>query len=575
MDEYKFQHPQLNDDSAFLFWFIKAHITDDDNKALMSLTGNGDKGIDAIITDRKSKNCYLIQGKYHSKGNLVTENRSDVTSFVSLVSIFYDKYPFEEFLKKTNAKVQAKLPGIYKNVANENYRLNLFYVTTGRISNPLKKDGYNTVKLAKNIDAQFIPFDNKKVLWLFNNYLEGAAPPVPILDLPLNSSECFHRYDDKTGIDSWICTMKGRELGELFNKAGIRLFSRNIRGFLGDTKINMSMKKTIEKEPENFWYFNNGATIICDKAEKRDEADKSFLVVSNPQVINGQQTTRVLAEAKKTDAEVLVRIMALPQEEGRGKIRYVIDQIVKATNWQNAISQADLKSNDPIQVKLEKDLKKYRYQYLRKRQAPKEVYWASSGEFILSIKKEDLAKIVCACKLNPDLVRLGRDKLFEDEIYNKIFPKRILIQQYLTFYWIYKILNSVQLSDQIKKTIKYYGKWHVLYQVWRELKNSLNTEGKRRKFVYAMEKRNSAIFNGHVYRPLENIVKKTFYSTRDFYYEWRKAYDKTIEVNDFFKKKNIFREHTTYIRSDKNKRRQSVDKYIEKFDQGIESVDIL
>lgn len=28
------------------------------------------------------------------------------------------------------------------------------------------------------------------------------------------------------------------------------------------------MEATLEKEPEFFWYYNNGITIVCDKAER-------------------------------------------------------------------------------------------------------------------------------------------------------------------------------------------------------------------------------------------------------------------------------------------------------------------
>ena len=47
----------------------------------------------------------------------------------------------------------------------------------------------------------------------------------------------------------------------MYEIAGRKIFAKNIRGYLGEnTDINKSMKYTIEKEPHNFWYFNN---VLC------------------------------------------------------------------------------------------------------------------------------------------------------------------------------------------------------------------------------------------------------------------------------------------------------------------------
>ena len=90
--------------------------------------------------------------------------------------------------------------------------------------------------------------------------------------------------------------MSGQAVGELYKFAGVRLFARNVRGYLGSTEINRGMDNTISDEPEFFWYYNNGITIICDHAERVSSGGKDTLNVTNPQIINGQQTTRTLSE---------------------------------------------------------------------------------------------------------------------------------------------------------------------------------------------------------------------------------------------------------------------------------------
>lgn len=105
--------------------------------------------------------------------------------------------------------------------------------------------------------------------------------------------------------------MSAKEVGELFTKAGIRLFARNVRGYLGKTTINRAMLDTLKREPRNFWYFNNGVTIVCDQARREMQDGQDVLWLERPQVINGQQTTRTLQKSPTDKATVLVRVIKI------------------------------------------------------------------------------------------------------------------------------------------------------------------------------------------------------------------------------------------------------------------------
>jgi hypothetical protein len=170
--------------------------------------------------------------------------------------------------------------------------------------------------------------------------------------------------------------MSGRDLANLYAEAGDRLFARNIRVFLGDTAINDGMRRTLSREADYFWYFNNGVTLICDSARKTAERGQAVLRVTNPQVINGQQTTRVLSDVATSNAKeaaVIVRVISVPRGGGgQDRFEQLVSNIVAATNWQNAILASDLRANDARQVYIQRELSKLRYQYLRKRQTKKE-----------------------------------------------------------------------------------------------------------------------------------------------------------------------------------------------------------
>ena len=154
----------------------------------------------------------------------------------------------------------------------------------------------------------------------------------------------------------------------MFTKAGNRLFAKNIRGYLASTEINDSISDTIKKEPSNFWYYNNGVTIVCDDARRETQGGEDVVIVDGAQVINGQQTTRTLHENDSGDTNVLVKIIKIPKDfENNGDYNRLVNSIVRATNWQNYISPSDLVSNDYIQVFLEREMRKIGYQYIRKK----------------------------------------------------------------------------------------------------------------------------------------------------------------------------------------------------------------
>ena len=99
---------------------------------------------------------------------------------------------------------------------------------------------------------------------------------MPLLELEIENGQginlggVLQRYDGNTRIESWVFPVGVRHVAEMYEQqSGIRLFARNVRGFLGETAINRNMETTLHKEPEFFWkYYNNGITIICDQAEQ-------------------------------------------------------------------------------------------------------------------------------------------------------------------------------------------------------------------------------------------------------------------------------------------------------------------
>ncbi|MBN1904810.1 MAG: AIPR family protein [Deltaproteobacteria bacterium] len=377
LEELHQRYPVMKKEDLFIIWFLRAYVTEDLDAAAQAVTnGPKDKGVDGLLIDDGSRSVFVIQGKYRHKFGTGSENRSDVLSFAQLSHILTDRdnKRFQSIVEDADQIVAQKLAEARKRILNRGYRLWLYYVTLGKCSSGLRSEAEDATRNAPG-EARFEMLDGRRLMLLMSDYLDGVAPPIPTLDLVMENGQgisvngILQRYDSRSKIESWVFSMQGDAIAHLYEVGGKRLFARNIRGFMGETTdVNRSMESTLKKEPERFFYFNNGITILCDDAKKVSTKGKDILRVSNPQVINGQQTTRTLArkveQARKSS--VIVRVIQVPRNESNGDDYFdtLVSQIIEGTNWQNAIRPSDLVSNDRRQVELQRELRKRGYLYL-------------------------------------------------------------------------------------------------------------------------------------------------------------------------------------------------------------------
>ena len=330
LDDVKERYPNLGDDELFVLWFLRAFVAEDEATAAKALCGGPcDKGFDAVLIDEPARIVFVVQGKYREKVARKREHRGDVAGFAQLaVGLCGDEDGFESLVKDLSPEVAPRLEEARVRLKKRNYALHHYYATLGRCSRVLLDEANRIVRSA-DAPTTFELFDGNRVLLLLSDYLDGVAPPVPSLDLEIESgggvrtSGVFNRYDSKTEIESWAFSMTDAAIASLYERAGTRLFARNVRGFLGSTEINRGMEATLQNEAEYFWYYNNGVTIICDEAKQERSRGRDILRVTNPQIINGQQTTRTLARSctRSSGASVLVRVISVPRLGQRGAPR--------------------------------------------------------------------------------------------------------------------------------------------------------------------------------------------------------------------------------------------------------------
>jgi hypothetical protein len=567
------RYPSLKEDDLFVLWFLRAYITDDEHLASQAIAGGpNDKGIDAVFVDHKARAVFVIQGKYRQQIAKKTESRSDVMGFVGLAQVLTgENDDFKGYLAEMEGRTASLLDDARHALVRRGYRLWLYYVTLGKCSSAVLDDARRQTRAADG-RAEFDLIDGKRALLLLRDYLDGVAPPIPSIELQMEAGSdvkvngILQRFDGKTDVESWVFSMRGSDVGELYQRSGIRIFARNIRGFLGETPVNRAMVETLEQEPERFFYYNNGITVVCDHAEKRSSKGNDFLVVGNPQIINGQQTTRTLAAQAKhaAGASVLVKVIQVPREKDGGNDHFdsLISQIVAGTNWQNAISASDLMSNDRRQIEIERELRKLGYLYIRKKQSKAEAKRLATLKHQRAIKKEELARCVAGCELDPVMPRSGINNLFESELYTVVFPNADP-NYYLPRYHLMREVTYCARGYPDRG----YAKWVVLSFVWKEMRSLVRNVRQAEAFRIACERQASSVV-----WPLNQAIDKVFVAALRYYRTNRGAGKKAEDASRFFRyKRGRDKEFAAFWKSPANKGRARFETLMEKMEAGLRS----
>ena len=183
----------------------------------------------------------------------------------------------------------------------------------------------------------------------------------------------FNLYEESQNEPAIVLNLCGYDLAELaikYTNTSLGrniLFGQNLREALGKSKTFDGMAKTIREEPEKFWFYNNGITILAEDydTERLKDDDKAVekIILKNFSIINGAQTTsalgRFLKEARMDASEedieklkkvfVLVRILKVNDSEFRSRIAIY-------NNTQNPITTRDMASNREEQLLLHNGL---------------------------------------------------------------------------------------------------------------------------------------------------------------------------------------------------------------------------
>jgi hypothetical protein len=222
-----------------------------------------------------------------------------------------------------------------------------------------------------------------------------------------------HYLIPKGELENITFVLKGSTLKDIANEHKDSLFNWNIRRFLGKKgEVNKGLSNTLAKEPEKFFYYNNGISVLCDSFDF--DQDSRELTVQKAQVVNGAQTLGAIKNATSDELREVLVLVKLTAVKHSTRERGIAAELIKTNNTQNTLRAPDFRSNDKIQQWLETEFKRTRSRgelkeiaYGRKRPYPR----ASSQQLV--IKLQDLGKIRYAWYHDPRIPIADPAKLFE------------------------------------------------------------------------------------------------------------------------------------------------------------------
>ncbi|GAB3803043.1 hypothetical protein GCM10028819_32330 [Spirosoma humi] len=255
-----------------------------------------------------------------------------------------------------------------------------------------------------------------------------------------------------------------------------RIFDSNVRDYQGNVKVNKAIQETLQNPGnEDFWFLNNGVTIVCPKAS----ATGKRLLIEDPQIVNGLQTSyeiysyfRNLKFDNNDQRRVLVRVI-VEQDAGSR------DNIVRATNSQTSIPETSLRAADKVQRDIEDFLLHNDFYYERRKN-----YYKNNGKpvsRIISISYMSQA-VISILLQKPDYARARPSTLInQDQEYTTIFNERYPVQLYLSCINIMRFIEETLKSfvDDILLSRKDINniKFHVaMVTVMHQAKNTENVK---------------------------------------------------------------------------------------------------
>lgn len=427
------------------FYFSSGTETFDPDEVLNYLVdGPNDGGIDAVFNnpDSEKNNIVLIQSKYYTNTNISLDKIAGELIKIDTTVKDLNKYRVSNYSEKMVQSYKNAISKMEEEAKNE-----LVFFTSDEIS---KKSS------------------RQNILKIINEHIQGYEIELYFLDDILdqidscnNGSECvkFDTLDiDERGNclryeESIIVNISAKSLQNLQNRKRYSLLGMNLRYHVKDNKVDNAIEETIKKDPNNFWYKNNGILIVC----KDFVLDGTKLKLEEFSIVNGGQTTYKIGNTDLPDEDFYLQCKVVKSKgnDAREKDDFVTN-IAEATNSQKPIKTKDLKANTKEQKDLKRDLEKIGVYYIIKNgDKPTQSNKYPYKYTVASLEKVGKVSLAGILQM-PGSSRSNSSKMYEDSYYYSIFGSSVprqFIADLLKIDYYYEKFCKTDLSRYIEDVV--------------------------------------------------------------------------------------------------------------------------
>lgn len=345
---------QYGDNAVGLFALaVRFSLDDIHTAASESVTdGSDDKKCDLIYIDREEGVAVVAQCYWASKkkASAPANKASDLNTAVAWL--------LQRPIEQLPSRLRSPASELRESIRNGEIRRFEAWYVHNLPENKSVRDELDTVaETTSNLLNAISP--NKKIpssAWeigvsrLDEWYKETLSPILVNDEIEFEIPDGFQIQKD--GWKAYVAPVQARELHRLYKKHKTKLFSANVRDYLGsrksDANINNGIKNTAEQQPDNFWVFNNGITVLTHSYSLSSKGSKRILRLKGVSIVNGAQTTGALGSLDKSPGPnvfVPARFVSTSDTE-------LVYSIIQYNNSQNKVTASDFRSTDRTQKRL-------------------------------------------------------------------------------------------------------------------------------------------------------------------------------------------------------------------------------
>ncbi len=445
-------------------------------------TGEGDDGTDgvAVVIDEE-----LIVSDEDANAVFSSDKKNHDVEVVFVQAKTSESFDLGDFLKFKESilkfvnsdeynvadEVQINAHAVY-NTAISNVpkiregkpSITVRYVTTGIYRGPVALEDARSelcrqleeLGLFSSIDFAFVGRDQLTTMWV-NTYSSVSAELPMFSNAPLPT---IHGIDEAylavVKASDFVRNILQAEDGSLRNY----VFEENVRAFLGvENPVNKKIAETLSNaEPSSrFPVLNNGITIVSPDVRVQG----NNLHLNNYQIVNGCQTSNVLYENRdRLNDSVMVNLKVVETSN-----EDVFSELVRATNSQSKVDEAQFLSLRPIVKRVEEFFNTYDGQdgrlYFERRDRQ---YVGRDIPAVRTFNVQVAAKCVTAMYLErPDLSFRYPKQMYEtfgETIFSDDNKEEIFYSSCLVLYRLHLLVASSEIPQNMRKY-----KWHILVLV--------------------------------------------------------------------------------------------------------------